>query len=82
MDFNTGRFSSSAKGTVSIRDVRKEDRGNYTLVIDQGSRLLNLKIEVIAFGKSLSNLFDKQNMTVSTCVLCNQVICAVPSIFM
>jgi len=52
VNFNTGRYSSNSVGTVSIRDVNKDDRGNYTLLINQGSaRFKNIKIEVVAFGK-------------------------------
>lgn len=51
INLNTGRYSQSSKGTVSIKDVRIGDKGNYTLTIDQESRSLEMKIEVIAFGK-------------------------------
>lgn len=51
VNMNTGRYSQNSKGTVSIRDVRIEDKGNYTVKIVQNLISENVNIEVIPFGK-------------------------------
>lgn len=57
VDVTKGRYSQSSKGTVSIRDVEKADKGKYTVKIVQTPKSLDLDIDVIAFGK-LNNCLD------------------------